>query len=287
MSEVVGKIKKKRKTSPLKIFIFIFSTIWCITFYFCLIWLVYSSFKSRVEYLTDPVGLPTKWHFSNYIDAFTQLSASGKNLIVMFFNTCWLTFGTIFLQMLFSLMFAYAIARFKFPGRDLIYWVVIAQMMITVVGSLPATYTLLKRLNMYDTPLYLITNLSGTSGFLVFYATFKGIPQSFAEAAHIDGAGHVKVFFKIMLPQIKGMVTALAITSFIANWNEYMTPILYLPSYPTLASGLYAYQIEFSRKLNYPLLFSALFMTIIPCLILYFIFQEEFLHIDIGGGLKG
>ena len=278
---------KTKFTTPLRVIVFIFCVLWCISIYFCLAWLFMTSFKDRIQYLVDPIGLPETWHFENYVNAFVQLNASGKNLFVMLFNTLWLTFGNIFLQMFFSLCFSYVVARFKFPGRNVIYWVIILQMMITIVGSLPATYTLYNRLGIYDSPLFLLTNLGGTSGFLIFYATFKSMPNDYNEAAFIDGSGHIRAYFKVMLPQVSGIISALAVSSFIANWNEYMTPIMYLPSYPTLASGLYAYQIEFARKLNYPLLFAGLFMTIIPCLVMYFIFQKQFLNINIGGGLKG
>ncbi len=279
--------KKKFKTTPLRVFMFVFLILWSLTFGICLLWLVSNSLKNRVEYLMDPVGLPTVFRWRNYLDTFVQLQSTGKNLIVMLVNTMWLTFGNIFLQTISALTFTYVVARFKFPGRDAIYWVVIARMMITLVGTMPGTYRLYIDLGIYDSPLILITQLSGTANFLIYYATWKGVPNSYAEAGYMDGAGHIRIFFSVMLPQIKGIVLATAITSFIANWNEYMFPLLYLPSYPTIASGIYSYQVEFARQLNYPMLFAALTMTMIPCIAVFCIFQENFLSINIGGGLKG
>ncbi len=284
--ENVEKMRKK-KVSALNIFMYVFLSLWSLSFIICMFWLVVNSFKDRVEFLLNERWLPKKWLFSNYSDAFTMLQATGKNLFVMLINTLWLTGGNIFLQVISATTFAYVVARFKFPGRDVIYWVVIARMMITLVGTMPATYQLYIALGIHDSPLLLITNLSGTANFLIYYATFKGIPNSYAEAGYLDGAGHIKIFFTIMLPQVTGIIIATAVSSFIANWNEYEFPLLYLPSYPTISSGVYSYQVEFGRQLNYPILFAALVLTVIPCVLVFTFFQKHFLSIDIGGGLKG
>ena len=287
MAEYTNKVKKRFTTSPLRVFMFVFLVLWSLSFSTLIVWLVANSLNDKVKYLTDPVGIPVLWKWSNYVNAFTELEAIDSNLVVMLINTLWLTAGNISLQVLSGVTFSYAIARFKFPGRDAIYWISIARMMIPIVGSLAATYKLYGILGIYDSPLLLLSNLSGQAGFLVYYATFKGVSNEYAEAAFLDGANHVQVFFKVMLPQVTGVVIALSVSSFIANWNEYMTPILFLPSYPTLASGIYIYQQRSGRRLNYPVLFAALVMTMIPCIITFTAFQKNFLSIDIGGGLKG
>ncbi len=280
-------VKKKKKISALNVFMYIFLSLWCLSMFVCLFWLLMASLKDKTEYLVSQSWLPEKFMWSNYPDAFNMIQSTGKNLFVMLINTLWLTGGNIFLQVLSGTMFAYAIARFRFPGRDVIYWVVIARMMIPIVGTMATTYALYNKLGMYDSPLILISNLHGTGGFLIYYATFKGVSSTYAEAACLDGAGPIRTFFQVMLPQVKGIIVAMAVSSFVANWNEYEFPLLYLPSYPTISSGIFAYQKEFARLLNYPVLFAALTLTIVPCIIAYVVCQEQFLHIDIGGGLKG
>lgn len=277
------------KTNPLRILMFIFLSLWALTFFGCLVWLLINSLKYNYRYMEDPVGLPQKgeWLFGNYINAFNELAANDVSLFEMLYNTLWLTAGNIILQVISSLMFAYVIARFKFPLRNVIYWVVIARMMISLVGTTASTYKLYNDLGLYDSPLILITNLSGTANFLIYYATFKGVPNEFAEAAYIDGYNHIQLFFKVMIPQVSGVIIATAVTSFIANWNEYMFPLMYLPSYPTLSSGIYKYQTVTIYGCNYPMLFAALIMAMIPCIAVFCIFQDKFLTIDIGGGLKG
>lgn len=282
------RVKKKFKTTPLKVFIFVFLILWSLSFAICLFWLFINSLQTRAAFMAvKGLEFPKSLHWENYVEAFKQLESNNTGLFQMLFNTLWITTGNIALQVMSSVTFAYVIARFKFPGRNVIYWVVIARMMISLTGTLPATIQLYNTLNIIDSPLILITALSGTASFLIYYATFKGVPNSFAEAGYIDGANHIQIFFKIMLPQVTGIIIATSVSSFIANWNEYLFPLLYLPSFPTLASGLYSIEAKMKHGSNYPVLFAALFMTMLPCIAIFAIFQKNFLSINIGGGLKG
>lgn len=101
------------------------------------------------------------------------------------------------------------------------------------------------------------------------------------------GAGHFRVFFQVMLPQVMPTVTALFVSEFITRWNDSMTPLVYFPNLPTLASGLYVYQTIASRAINYPMLFAALVMCMIPVLVLYIVFQDTLMDLQLGGGVKG
>lgn len=254
----------------------------------CLFWLLNNSVKSGLEYEWSQVELakdPLKY-LKNYIDAFTEMTVKGNNFLDMLWNTLWMTFGNISLQVITSVTFAYIIARYKFPGRNLIYWVIIVRMMLVTVGTLPATYKLYDALHITNSPLFLITNLSGTANFLIYYSVFKGLSREYAESAFVDGASHFRVFLQIMLPQSVGVIIATVTTSFIANWNEYMTFILYMDKYPSIASGIYYFKLA-SEADNYPMLLAAVVMSIIPVVVLFATFQKQFINIDLSGGLKG
>ena len=156
------------------------------------------------------------------------------------------------------------------------------------MGSLPSALKLSMALGLYNNPLTIISSASALgSTFVIAFAFFKGVDWGYAESAFLDGAGHFTVFFKIMLPQAISPLIALSITGFIARWNDSTGPLVYLPSYPTLASGFYIYQIESQRMLNYPVLFAGLFMSAIPIIALYLIFQDTLMDLNMGGGLKG
>ncbi len=270
-----------------KIIMFTFLFLWTCSIAYCLFWLVNNSLKEQLVYELDQVHLakaPLQWR--NYINAFTELQVKGNNMITMIWNTVWVTTGNIVLQIASSLLFSYIVARYKFPCRNLIYFLVIFKMMFTTVGTLPATYKLYDALGITNSPLFLITNLHGTANFLIYYATFKGASSSYAEAAFLDGANHWQVFIKVMVPQVTGVITATVITSFIVNWNEYMTFILYLDDYPSIASGIYFFKLENEGE-NYPMLLAAVTMSIIPVVVVFAAFQKYFINIDISGGLKG
>ncbi|MBQ7880117.1 MAG: carbohydrate ABC transporter permease, partial [Clostridia bacterium] len=116
---------------------------------------------------------------------------------------------------------------------------------------------------------------------------FKGISWSYAEAAILDGANPYVIFFRIMLPQAKGIVLTYAITNSIAFWNEYQSIVLYLPSYPTLASGLFEFKARATRRANYPVYFAGLIISMIPTLVLFSAFSGRIMTSISVGGLKG
>lgn len=280
--------KNQKSVNVFQIVLFVFLTLWSISMLYCLFWLVNNSLKDSLEYELDQVSFakePLK-HLKTYLDVFSDFNVKNTNMVGMLWNTIWVTTGNIVLQVFSSVLFAYIVARYKFPGRDIIYWVIIVKMMLPIVGALPAQYKMYDALGMTNSPLFLILNLQGTANFLIYYAACKGLSSGYPEAAYLDGANHFTVFFKIMLPQLSGIITATVITSFIANWNEYMTFILFLDEFPSLATALYYYDLSKSDE-NYPLLLAAVTLSIIPVVVIFACFQKYFINIDISGGLKG
>ena len=267
--------------------IFTFLCLWTLSFFICVFWLFMSSLKGKVEYSLDKVGFPEKLLFENYSLAFTVLSSTGKSVPVMIFNSLWRVLGTIIISQIFCNAVAYVLAKYKFPGRDFLYWLSIMVMMIPIYGSMPATLKLYNAIGIYDSPFQLIAATNVIGSILIPYSCYKNLSWTYAEAAFVEGAGHFRVFFQIMLPQMSTIIIALSVTAFVSGWNDYMTSIVYMPSYPTLATGLYIYQIESKRKMNYPTLYAGLIMSVVPVLILFVCCQNTFMELDIGRGLKG
>ena len=281
-----------QKSKGLKIFkvvLFIILTIYAFSLVIPLVWTFLTALKSQIEYSTYNVnGLPENWLFSNFALAFTELNVNGSNLFVMIFNSVWYTAGGVLIGMTVSAMVAYVTAKYEFPGRRILYGIALVIMMIPIVGSTPSQYRLYSRLGILDSPAFLVTFASGFGfNFLVLYAYFRSLPWSVAEAAFIDGAGHVKVFFQIMLPQAVSTIGALAIVSAITSWNDSGGPLLFLKSYPTLASGLYMFQVMTTRNLNMPVLYAGLLMSAVPMLLLFTFFSNKIMDMSLGGGLKG
>jgi raffinose/stachyose/melibiose transport system permease protein/N-acetylglucosamine transport system permease protein len=253
-----------------------------------LIWGLIMSVQDMFTFITNPLSLPNPPLFSNYIQAFVELQHDGNNMFAMIFNSLWYSLGGALLGVFTTIMASYVCAKYKFILNKIIYWIAIITMMIPISGSLPASLKLSQILGFYDSPLTLITAIGGLgSNFVIGFAFFKGVDWAYAESAFIDGAGHTRTFLQIMLPQAISPIIALTLTMFIASWNDSTGPLIYLPSYPTLASGFYKYQLESERSLNFPVYFAGLFIATIPIIALYIAFQDTLMNLNMGGGLKG
>ena len=280
--------KKHNKIKPALLFASIIFGIYAISLLIPLIWGLVMSLQTRFQYVTDKLSFPIPPQFKNYIQAFTELQSNGNNMFVMFFNSLWLACGGAVLHVATCAITAYVCAKYKFALGKVWYWLSVIIIMVPIMGAMPASFRVKVQLGMYDSPLNLIGSINGLGmSFLIVYSFFKGVSWEYAESAMIDGAGHFRTFVQIMLPLAYAPMIALLVSDFIGSWNDATGPLVYLPSYPTLASGFYLYQIESSRALNYPVLFAGLFICAIPVVILYVLCNKFFLELQIGGGIKG
>ena len=253
-----------------------------------LVWTVLSSLKTDVEFAESVLTTPKTWKFSNYVRAFELLAVNDTSLFEMMFNSLWLAVLTPTINLFTASMASYVMAKYKFPGRNLIWGIMITIMIIPIYGATASQYKMYKSLGIYNSPLYLITAICGIGGNMMLIACFESISTTYMEAAFLDGAGHAKVFFEIMLPQATGLLSALWIMSFIGVWNSYMTSIMFLPSYLTLATGLYKFKNQTqSRGKDIPVLFAGVVLCMIPAIVLFVSFQDKFLNLSYGGGIKG
>ncbi len=286
------KLRRKSRTSTdfliTKIIIFTLFAIYAFTLIFAMLWAFSASLKSQKEFYDNVNGLPREWLFSNYGTAFKQVSANGHNMFEMFWNSVWYSCGGALLGVLTSAVTSYVVAKYKFPGRGFIYGVAIVTMMIPIVGSFPSQYKVYTALHIIDTPFLLITKAAGFGfNFMVLYSFFRTLSWTYAEAGFIDGASHFKVFTRIMLPQALPVMGSLFMVQVVQLWNEYMEPNLFLQSYPTLSSGLYIFQLEMTRGINFPVLFAGLIISVIPVIILFVCFQNTMMESMSVGGIKG
>ena len=256
---------------------------------FSVLWMVMTSLKGSAE--DFGFELPREWLFSNYADSFEMLNAGDgtTTFFGMIFNSLWYTVTVTSLGVIMPCITGYVISKYEFPLKKVIFSVAITSMMIPVVGNTAANMKLVGELKIYDTPLFaVVSSLGGFGGnFLVYYGFFKSVSWSYSEAAQIDGANAFTVFFKIMLPQAIPIMMTYAITNSIFNWNEYQTIILYLPSFPTLASGLFDYKAKADRLGNIPIYFAGLVISMIPTIILFSAFSNKVMTTLSLGGLKG
>ena len=285
-----NKSHKIRSTSTKMIFLAVglFFFLYSLTYIYTFGWAFLTSLRGKLEFMRDPMAFPHEFHFENYLRAFQTLEVNQTSLFGLIFNSIWFAGGYTVINIFFTVCTAYCVSKYRFPGRNLIYGLAIVTMLFNFGGSLPAVYNLLGSLGLLDSPLYLITAASGLGfNFLLLYGFFKSVSWEYAEAAFIDGANHFDVFFRIMLPHSLPMCVALGIVGFIGLWNDYLTPLMFLQGYPTMASGLYLFQYVPKIRADYPLYYACIFIATIPVVIIYASFQETIMKNTVAGGLKG
>lgn len=288
------KVKVKSRFVPSTIifaFAFLFFLIYAIMLLFPVVWGFISSLKSggiHGEYFHNMFGLPADWKFRNYIDAFDAISDSGISFLGMFWNSTWFALGSAWISMEFTAIFAYVLNKYKFRGRSFLYGIALFMISVPIGASLVSTYRLIYDLGLDNSMLILITaaNVYGMNLIMV-YSYWTNISWTYAEAAQIDGAGFYYTYFKIMRPQVMPMMLTLGILSFIAKWNDYLSPLMYLPDKPTLATGLYRYRSIAERQFDYPRLYAGMMICCAPILIIFAVFSDRLLGKVSMGGIKG
>jgi ABC-type glycerol-3-phosphate transport system permease component len=286
-------LSKKSSTSEIVtaiIFLILFIIIAIVCIY-PLFWAFNNSLKTFDEYSENNFILTKSWDFYNYFKVFNgTFQYNGVTYLGMLYNSLWILVVRVFVNIASSLMLAYAIARFEFPGRNFLYAVVIFANTIPIIGSGPATFKLLNSLNMVENPTTIWLSWAGgfDFAFIVLYGYFKGISPSYSESAYVEGAGELRVFFSIILPQVVPCVVAIMITQAIGVWNDYSTVMIYLRTTPNLAYGLYMFNTESIYISNSkPIYFAAAVISAVPVIVLYACTQKLILTNMTAGGLKG
>lgn len=283
--------RKRRKhiaASTISIVISVLFALYLVIIFVPYVYGIMVSLESDYEYQNTIFPAFRSFEIQNYARAWTDLSARGTSVLAMLGNSLWYAVGSVLINFTASTMGAYVCAKYRFPGRRFIHGFAVVAMMIPIIGAQASQLQFLKALGGYDSPFYIVVMLSAVGGtFIILYASFSSIDWSYAEAAFVDGAGHWRVFFQVMLPQVISPLSALALSDFIACWANTDTPLIFFPDLPTLASGLYSYQKVVETHNNYPVYYAGLFMCMLPTIVLFTIFHDKMMDIQIGGGLKG
>lgn len=251
-----------------------------ITMLIPLIWMFSTSLKPKGMVFTyPPQWIPNPVRWKNYPEALTILPFH-----LFFRNSMVYCLAILIGQVLVSTLVGYGFARLSFPGRDFFFWLVLIRMMLPGTVTLVPSYVMFTKMGWINTFLPLVVPgwLPGlySASFYIFLCRqfFMGIPLELDEAAKMDGAGHLRIWWQIILPLCKPVVTTVAIFSFIIHWNDFMGPLLYLHDMKLrpLALGLQSFQGAYATEWHWMMAASS--VMVVPIIILFFSAQGYFLR---------
>ena len=257
------------------------------------VWLLISSLKDNNEIYSTPFGLPGELRFYTYAAAWTKASIGSY-----FVNSAIVVVCGVLLTLLLSSMVAYVLARYPFPGSRPIYYLFLVGMAFPVFLALVPLVQIAQNLGLYQNiPGLIIIYVAFSLPFSVFFLTafFQTLPNELAESAFMDGAGHFRTFFQIMLPLAKPGLLSIGVFNFLGQWNQYLLPLVLNPPADQRGSNLLLTQGLANLALNERYESSAtsvaemcagLVITMIPVLAVYVVFQRRVEEGLTAGALK-
>jgi multiple sugar transport system permease protein len=281
-------MNKKKKSQTIIYHILTFSA--GLIMIYPLVWMVMSSFKeSSTVFNTATSLIPENFTFENYLMGWQGFSKTTFGIFIE--NTLFVSVSAMLLTCISSLIVGYGIARLNFPGKKIVFSLVLLTMMLpTQVMMIPQYlwYNKLGWLNSYK-PL-IIPTLFGINGFFVYLVSnfIQGIPRELDDSAKIDGCSFYTIFSKIIFPLATPALGTVAIFSFINNWNDYMSPLLYLRSTKkytvSLALKLFSDPTSVS---DFGAMFAMSTVSLIPVFIIFIFMQRYIIEGVSTSGLKG
>ena len=315
-------VKFKEKSVVNKIFMIVVCVVLCVyalSIITPLVWGIITSLKSNLDFTVgaNVIGFPNldksvKWNsraeflqLANYKVVLSEFEfdktvtfyigdtlvqhKSHNDFFAMLFNTLLIAGLGAFLQTIVPLIMGYACAKYPFKYSNVLFAIALLAMVMPVVGAYPSEITLLRNLGVYDTIFGFIFQKCYFGGmyFFVFYGFYKSLPDSYCEAAEIDGASQFRCLTMIILPLTIKMIGTIWLIQFVHFWNDYTTPLLYMPTYPTLAYGVWFLTFGSNQSLTkLPYRVAGAMTLALPILILFIFLKDKLMGNITMGGLK-
>jgi multiple sugar transport system permease protein len=258
-------------------------------------WMLVTSLSTEAQ-ASEAASKITLWpsspQWQNYPEALAKMGSSRWNgFLDALANTVVVTTLCVVGQIVSCSLVGYAFARMRFRGRELLFIIMIATMMLPAQVTMIPMFIMFRGFGWIDTFYPLVVPLFfGTPFFIfMFRQFFAQVPEALVEAARIDGCGHFRVWLQIMLPLCKPVIAITAIFTFIGVWNDFLGPLIYLQSEDkmTLAVALNSFQNQYGDFRDAHYLMAASVVTMLPCIVLFFIAQKQFVSGLSLGGVKG
>ncbi len=246
-----------------------------ITMIFPFAWMLLTSFKTQAESMAIPPQIfPAQWNFDNFIKALQSLPFWN-----LYINTFLLIFFRVICAVVFSSMAGYAFAKLEFPCKNLLFGLVLMQMMLPSQIFIIPQYQMLAKMGLTNTIFALVfPGLVSAFGTFFLRQAYMGIPNEIAEAAYLDGCTKWQTFTKVLLPLTKSSLAALAIFTAVFAYADLMWPLICNTdlNMMTLSAGLSTLNGQYTT--NFPVLMAGSLLAMIPMVILYLLFQKQFIE---------
>lgn len=256
-----------------------------ITCIFPIIWIIYSSLKTKDEFMLDIMALPQNPQLGNYEKAFVD-----GGMQTYFLNSIFNSVITVALVIFLAFCIAYVLARYSFRGRDFIYTMFIVGMLVPVYALIVPLFIQFKSIGLYDqlgTLILPYIALRLPLSIFLFESYIRSIPIELEEAAYIDGAGPIKTMFKIIFPICSPVTATVLILAFLDTWNEFPFALVLITnqSLRTLPVGLMGFYGQYTT--DYTTLMAALVLSILPVIVIFLIFRNKIIQGMTAGAVKG
>lgn len=274
----------KTKNISGKIFRTVIIALVSFVFLLPLLWMISSSLKPASQIYEFPIRwIPETIRFDNYIEIWTSTEMP---FLLIYWNSIKIAALTVLGQLLISSLAAYAFSKMRFPLKNIIFLAFLGSMMIPAQVTILPRFVLFKELGLYNTHAALIIpGVFGVSSIFLLKQFYDSVPNELTESAFIDGAGHFRIWYRIIIPLVKAPMASLAILTLVSSWNNYFDPLIFLinKSKYTLSLGIRYY----AGDVNINLGLASSVCAILPIFILFVFCQRYFIQSIVTSGIKG
>ncbi len=272
MADLAERVVKRGIVGAMAVYTALIAIAWCALF--PILWALSGSLKSEAE-VAEPGLLPSRPHWSNYGEVFTLMPFWRMLLNTVVYAAC-ITAGQVF----FCSLAGYAFARLRFRGRDTLFVLYLATLMVPLTVIVIPQFILMRTFGWTDTPWAMIVpGLFGTAfGTYLMRQFFRTLPTDLENAAILDGCSPWQIYWRILLPQVRPAVLVLAVFTWVNVWNDFLWPLVMIQrsSIATLTLGLVWMQGQYVAR--WPVLMAASILILLPLVAVYAIVQRSFVR---------
>ncbi|MFB5678059.1 carbohydrate ABC transporter permease [Paenibacillus terreus] len=285
-NDVVGAVDKnvildkqtkvKKKIKPSQFILHAVLTLGAIMMIFPFLWTLSSSLKDISQtFLVPPKWIPDPFKWSNYMDSLTAMPFGRA-----YWNSFYITGVSVLATLLTASMAAYAFAKIRFPGANILFILFLSTMMIPRQVTMIPLYIIMTKIGWIDSHLSLIVPGALFNAFAVFLLRqfIMGIPKEMEEAAFIDGAGSFKIYWRIIIPLIRPALAAVGIFVFLGSWNNFLDTLIFLNTPEKFTVPLLLNTFKGLYIADWPLMMAGTTISVIPVLIIYIVAQKQIIE---------